>query len=148
MRFQHNDMEHLEARLAAVPRNSSKLVIADAVFSMDGDIIDLPKIVELCKKYGAWLMIDEAHSVGVLGATGRGIEEYFGMQDVIDINHFQNLQDRLNEINCFPSSIIDNDGKPGERSISVACMPHSSNQAAHDMPGGKRPTDSCRAIIV
>jgi 8-amino-7-oxononanoate synthase len=85
MRFQHNDMEHLEARLAAVPGNSSKLVIADAVFSMDGDIIDLPKIVELCKKYGAWLMIDEAHSVGVLGATGRGIEEHFGMQDVIDI---------------------------------------------------------------
>jgi 7-keto-8-aminopelargonate synthetase-like enzyme len=60
-------------------------VIADAVFSMDGDVIDLPKVVELCRRYGAYLMIDEAHSVGVLGATGRGIEEHFGMQGAIDI---------------------------------------------------------------
>jgi len=59
--------------------------VADAVFSMDGDVLDLPKTVELCKKYHAWLMIDEAHSVGVLGKTGRGIEEHFGLGDVIDI---------------------------------------------------------------
>ena len=52
---------------------------------MDGDIIDLPKVVELCQKYNAWLMIDEAHSVGVLGETGSGIEEYFGLDGVIDI---------------------------------------------------------------
>ncbi len=84
-RFKHNDMEHLEAMLKNVPADVSKLVIADAVFSMDGDIIDLPKTVTLCKKYGAWLMIDEAHSVGVLGKTGRGIEEHFGLNDVIDI---------------------------------------------------------------
>ncbi|MBN2500952.1 MAG: aminotransferase class I/II-fold pyridoxal phosphate-dependent enzyme [Anaerolineales bacterium] len=85
VRFRHNDMQHLEERLADAPAGSAKLVIADAVFSMDGDIIDLPKVVSLCRKYGAWLMIDEAHSVGVLGATGRGIEEHFGMPDVIDI---------------------------------------------------------------
>lgn len=84
-RFRHNDMEDLEKRLQQVPAGSSKLVIADAVFSMDGDIIDLPRMVELCKKYDAWLMIDEAHSVGVLGKTGRGIEEHFGLGDVIDI---------------------------------------------------------------
>jgi 7-keto-8-aminopelargonate synthetase-like enzyme len=59
--------------------------VSDAVFSMDGDIIDLPKVVELCQKYGAWLMIDEAHSVGVLGDTGSGIEEHFGMGDVVDV---------------------------------------------------------------
>ena len=52
---------------------------------MDGDIIDFPKVVELCEKYQAWLMIDEAHSVGVLGETGRGIEEHFGMEGTIDI---------------------------------------------------------------
>ena len=52
---------------------------------MDGDIIDFPKVVELCKKYGAWLMIDEAHSVGVLGKKGTGIEEHFGMEGTIDI---------------------------------------------------------------
>ena len=84
-RFKHNDMEHLETMLKNVPDGASKLVISDSVFSMDGDIIDLPKVVELCKKYNAWLMMDEAHSVGVLGKTGTGIEEHFGLGDVIDI---------------------------------------------------------------
>lgn len=84
-RFRHNDMEHLEGLLANSPADVSKLVIADSVFSMDGDIIDLPKIVELSRKYNAWLMIDEAHSVGVLGEKGTGIEEHFGLGDVIDI---------------------------------------------------------------
>ena len=84
-RFRHNDMDHLEGLLKNAPADVAKLVIADSVFSMDGDIIDLPRIVELSKKYNAWLMIDEAHSVGVLGKTGTGIEEHFGMGDVIDI---------------------------------------------------------------
>jgi 8-amino-7-oxononanoate synthase len=84
-RFRHNDMADLEKRLEQVPGDRAKLVISDAVFSMDGDIIDLPAMVKLCKKYGAWLMIDEAHSVGVLGKTGRGIEEHFGLEDAIDI---------------------------------------------------------------
>ena len=84
-RFRHNDMEHLEGLLKNAPPEVAKLVIADSVFSMDGDIIDLPKVVELSKKYGAWLMIDEAHSVGVLGKKGTGIEEHFGLGDVIDI---------------------------------------------------------------
>ena len=85
MRFKHNDMQALEERLKQLPTDVTRLVIADAVFSMDVDIIDLPKVVELCNKYQAWLMIDEAHSVGVLGKTGRGIEEHFGMQGAIDI---------------------------------------------------------------
>jgi glycine C-acetyltransferase len=84
-RFRHNDMAHLEGLLKNAPADVSKLVVADSVFSMDGDIIDFPKIVELCKKYNAWLMIDEAHSVGVLGKTGTGIEEHFNMYDSIDI---------------------------------------------------------------
>ncbi len=84
-RFRHNDMAHLENLLANAPADVAKLVIADSVFSMDGDIIDLPKVLELTKKYNAWLMIDEAHSVGVLGEKGTGIEEYFGLGDVIDI---------------------------------------------------------------
>jgi 7-keto-8-aminopelargonate synthetase-like enzyme len=60
-------------------------VVADAVFSMDGDIINLPEMHRLCRKYGAMLMVDEAHSLGVLGKTGHGIEEHFGMKDAIDI---------------------------------------------------------------
>jgi 8-amino-7-oxononanoate synthase len=85
LRFKHNDMEALEDRLKQIPSDAARMVIADAVFSMDGDLIDLPRVVELCKKYNAWLMIDEAHSVGVLGKTGRGIEEHFGLDGVVDI---------------------------------------------------------------
>jgi glycine C-acetyltransferase len=86
LRFRHNDMEALEQRLQQIPDGAAKVVVSDSVFSMDGDIIDFPRVVELCRQYGAWLMIDEAHSVGVLGKTGRGIEEYFGMEGAIDIN--------------------------------------------------------------
>jgi 8-amino-7-oxononanoate synthase len=84
-RFRHNEMDDLEHRLQQVPNGVAKLVVADAVFSMDGDVIDFPRVVALCKKYNAWLMIDEAHSVGVLGKTGRGIEEHFDIWDSIDI---------------------------------------------------------------
>jgi glycine C-acetyltransferase len=85
VRFRHNDMEMLEDRLQQAPDGAAKLVIADAVFSMDGDVIDFPRMVELCRRYNAWLMIDEAHSLGVLGKTGKGIEEHFNMPGVIDI---------------------------------------------------------------
>ena len=84
-RFKHNDMEDLERLLKLAPENVTKLVIADAVFSMDGDIFNLPVASKLCKKYGAILMIDEAHSIGVLGKNGHGIEEYFNLDNVIDV---------------------------------------------------------------
>ncbi|HSR21093.1 MAG TPA: aminotransferase class I/II-fold pyridoxal phosphate-dependent enzyme [Anaerolineales bacterium] len=84
-RFKHNDIADLENRLKLVPDDATRLVIVDAVFSMDGDVIDLPGVVEVCRRHGAYLMVDEAHSVGVLGATGRGIEEHFGLEDGIDI---------------------------------------------------------------
>jgi len=86
VRFRHNDMDHLEKRLSEVAGNGRILVVADAVFSMDGDIINLPEVSRLCKQYGAYLMLDEAHSIGVLGETGHGIEEYFDMSpDTVDI---------------------------------------------------------------
>lgn len=85
LRFRHNDMDALERRLQKAGQGAAKLVVADAVFSMDGDIVDFPMMVKLCQKYNAWLMIDEAHSVGVLGKTGRGIEEHFGLDGTIDI---------------------------------------------------------------
>jgi 8-amino-7-oxononanoate synthase len=85
VRFRHNDMQDLETRLGEAPSQAAKLVVIDAVFSMDGDIIDLPSVVELCRKHDAWLMVDEAHSIGVLGKTGRGIEEHFGMEGAVDI---------------------------------------------------------------
>ncbi len=85
-RFRHNDMDHFERRLREANPDGRILVIADAVFSMDGDIINLPEMSRLCKKYGAYLMIDEAHSVGVIGKTGHGIEEHFDLPpDTVDI---------------------------------------------------------------
>ncbi len=87
VRFDHNDMEALEKALFKAPKDTGKLVVLDAVFSMDGDIINLPEVIHLCRKYKAMLMVDEAHSVGVLGETGHGILEHFGLdnKDGIDI---------------------------------------------------------------
>jgi glycine C-acetyltransferase len=86
VRFRHNDMNHLEACLTDPEHGGRKLVIVDAVFSMDGDVINLPDVSWLCRRYGAMLMVDEAHSLGVLGRTGHGIEEHFGMPpDSVDI---------------------------------------------------------------
>ncbi|HEX9094299.1 MAG TPA: pyridoxal phosphate-dependent aminotransferase family protein [Coriobacteriia bacterium] len=83
--YRHNDMAHLEKLLAeARGQYSTMLVVADSVFSMDGDIMDLPATRALCDRFGARLMVDEAHSVGSLGATGHGIEEHFGMPGSID----------------------------------------------------------------
>jgi 8-amino-7-oxononanoate synthase len=82
--FQHNDLDSL-AELLAQAGHGRTLVVVDAVFSMDGDIIDLPGVVDLCKKFGALLMVDEAHSLGVLGQTGRGVQEHFHL-DAGDID--------------------------------------------------------------
>ncbi|MFO0915160.1 MAG: aminotransferase class I/II-fold pyridoxal phosphate-dependent enzyme [Pirellulales bacterium] len=83
--FRHNDPESLE-QLLRQSAGRRTLVVVDAVFSMDGDIAKLPEIVSLCKRYRALLMVDEAHSLGVLGAGGRGIQEHFDLpHDAIDI---------------------------------------------------------------
>jgi glycine C-acetyltransferase len=88
VRFEHNDMAALEEALGSISKGGVKLVVADAVFSMDGDIINLPEVIRLCRKFKALLMIDEAHSLGVLGKKGHGIEEHFGIdpaEGLIDI---------------------------------------------------------------
>lgn len=85
-RFKHNDMDHLDFLLQGIQSERKKLVVVDAVFSMDGDIINLPEVVNICEKHHALLMVDEAHSLGVLGKMGRGIDEYFNLAaDCIDI---------------------------------------------------------------
>jgi 8-amino-7-oxononanoate synthase len=86
VRFRHNDMVHLEKCLQDPAHPGKRLVIVDGVYSMDGDIVNLPEVSRLCREYGATLMVDEAHSVGVLGETGHGIEEHFGLPaDAVDI---------------------------------------------------------------
>jgi 8-amino-7-oxononanoate synthase len=83
-RFKHNDMQDLERVLAALPENKGKLVVVDGLYSMEGDIAPLPEIVPLCKKYGARLMVDDAHGIGVLG-KGRGTGAHFGMTKDVDL---------------------------------------------------------------
>ena len=85
VRYHHNDMDELERRLAAVPDKAGKLIVTDGVFSMGGDICNLPEIVRLAKKYGARVMVDDAHGLGVLGNGGRGTADYFGLSDDVDI---------------------------------------------------------------
>jgi len=83
-RFPHNDVEALERALAGLPEEAGKLVIVDGVFSMGGDIAPLPDLIAVCRKYGARLMVDDAHSVGVL-ADGRGTAAHFGVTDQVDL---------------------------------------------------------------
>jgi 8-amino-7-oxononanoate synthase len=84
--FRHNRMDKLEKMLQrAAEDGGGVLVIVDGVFSMEGDVCDLPRIVELCKGYGARLMVDEAHGAGVLGARGAGACELFGLEDEVDL---------------------------------------------------------------
>ena len=85
LRYKHNDMEDLERKLASVPKESGILIVTDGVFSMSGDICNLPVISKLAKKFNARVMVDDAHGLGVLGKHGRGTGEYFDMEDDIDI---------------------------------------------------------------
>lgn len=86
VRYKHNDMKDLERQLKSHANTSGgKLIVSDGVFSMEGDIVKLPKIIELAKKYDARIMIDDAHSCGVLGKTGSGTGEHFGLENGIDL---------------------------------------------------------------
>ncbi len=84
-KYKHNDMADLERLLASLSPDQGKLIVVDGVFSMEGDIADLPGIVPLAKKYKARIMVDDAHGIGVLGANGRGTAEHFGLEKDIDI---------------------------------------------------------------
>jgi 8-amino-7-oxononanoate synthase len=85
LRYKHSDMADLERVLQKVPETAGCLIVTDGVFSMGGDIAKLPEIVTLAKKYGARVMVDDAHGLGVLGEGGRGTASYFGLEDQVDI---------------------------------------------------------------
>jgi 8-amino-7-oxononanoate synthase len=85
LKYKHNDMEALEKELAKCDPEKIKVIVADGVFSMEGDVANVPKMVELSKKYNASIMIDEAHSLGVFGEEGRGICNHFGLDKDIDL---------------------------------------------------------------
>lgn len=85
LRYKHNDMEDLERILQKLPKDSVKLIVVDGVFSMEGDVANLPKIIELKKKYNCSVMVDEAHGLGVFGKQGRGVCDHFGLTDEVDL---------------------------------------------------------------
>ncbi len=85
VKFKHNDMESLETQLKKCDSDKVKLIVVDGVFSMEGDIANLPEIVRLAQKYNANVMVDEAHGLGVLGHLGRGTCDHFGVIDHVDL---------------------------------------------------------------
>lgn len=85
LRYRHANMDDLEAKLRAVPESAGCLIVTDGVFSMGGDIAKLPEICELASKYGARVMVDDAHGLGVIGEGGRGTASHFGLEDMVDV---------------------------------------------------------------
>jgi 8-amino-7-oxononanoate synthase len=84
-KFRHNDMAHLAKKLQNTPDEKGKLIVVDGVFSMEGDLAPLPQIVELKRRYGARVMVDDAHGLGVFGENGRGTPEHFGVESDVDL---------------------------------------------------------------
>ncbi|MEE9189913.1 MAG: aminotransferase class I/II-fold pyridoxal phosphate-dependent enzyme [Candidatus Neomarinimicrobiota bacterium] len=85
IRFKHNNIEDLEKRLASIGKEKGCFLVADGIFSMEGDIFNLPEVVKINKKYNARIMIDDAHSTGVLGPNGEGTAAHFGLVDDVDL---------------------------------------------------------------
>lgn len=85
LKFPHNDTAALEKRLALAPIDAPKLIVVDGIYSMEGDLAPLPALVELCRKYDASLMVDDAHGLGVVGECGRGTANHFGLTDSVDL---------------------------------------------------------------
>lgn len=85
LKFAHNDMDSLEAKLKVCDRDRVKLIVVDGIFSMEGDIINLPEVVRLADKYNASIMVDDAHSLGVIGEHGTGTASHFGLTDKVDL---------------------------------------------------------------
>jgi 8-amino-7-oxononanoate synthase len=85
LKFDHNNMESLEEKMSICRPDSIKLIVVDGIFSMEGDIANLPEIVKLTEKYNASIMIDDAHGIGVIGKNGRGTASHFGLTDKVDL---------------------------------------------------------------
>jgi len=85
LKFKHNNMTSLESKLKICAPESLKLIVVDGIFSMEGDIVKLPEVVELSEKYNATLMVDDAHSIGVLGKNGAGTASHFGFTEKVDL---------------------------------------------------------------
>jgi 8-amino-7-oxononanoate synthase len=85
IKYSHNDMEDLRKKLSRLPEEAAKLIVVDGVFSMEGDLVNLPEIVKIAEEFGANIMVDDAHSLGVIGENGSGTASHFGLTDQVDL---------------------------------------------------------------
>lgn len=130
-RFRHNDLADLERVLGLLPENAGKLVVVDGLFSMEGDIAPLPEIIPIVKKYGARLMVDDAHAIGVLGG-GRGTAAHFGLTDQVDLimSTFSKSFASLGGFIAGDSDVIAYIKHTGRSMIFSASIPPSNAAAA------------------
>jgi 8-amino-7-oxononanoate synthase len=132
LKFAHNDMADLEKRLKTIPTDTIKMIVIDGVFSMEGDICNLPEITRLAKQYQATVMVDDAHSLGVLGKLGRGTADHFGLTNDVDLI-MSTFSKSLASVGGFIASnkeIIDYLKHHARSIIFSASMPPSAAAAA------------------
>jgi len=131
-RFKHNDVRDLERVLSGLASKSAKLVVVDGLYSMEGDIAPLPDIVRLCKEYGARLLVDDAHGIGVLGTRGAGASEALGVEDQVDLvmGTFSKSFASLGGFIAGPKSVMDYLRHHARAMIFSASMTPSSVAAA------------------
>lgn len=133
LRYNHEDMDDLEKQLKSVDDNKGKLVIIDGVFSMEGNIASLPQIQGLCEKYGARLVVDDAHSIGILGPGGKGTSHHFGLEKETDliVGTFSKTLASVGGFSVGDAKVIDFIKHFGRSVIFSASLPPASVAAAH-----------------
>jgi len=131
-KYLHNDMADLEKKLTNISSEKGKMIVVDGVFSMEGDTAKLPEIVELKNRYGARLMVDDAHGIGVFGDNGRGTPEHFGLEDEVDLvmGTFSKSLATVGGFIAGSSDVIDFIRHEARSAIFSAAPPPSSMAAA------------------
>ena len=132
VKYRHNDMIDLDAKLSRISDEKGKLIVVDGVFSMEGDIANLPEIVKLKNQSGSRLFVDDAHSVGVFGSHGRGIAEHFGLEHEVDLvmGTFSKSLATVGGYIAAPSEVVDYIKHHARSGIFSAAMPPSAAAAA------------------
>jgi 8-amino-7-oxononanoate synthase len=115
IKYKHNDMESLERQIRDLPDPSIKLIVVDGIFSMEGDIVNLPEIVRLAKKYSATIIVDDAHAVGVIGENGSGTASHFGLTKDVDFI-----------VGTFSKSLASLGGFVAADNVAIEYMKHHS----------------------
>jgi 8-amino-7-oxononanoate synthase len=131
-KYAHNDMQDLAGKLARAPAGKNKLIVIDGVFSMEGDLADLPTLTQLAAEYGAALMVDDAHGLGVFGEYGRGTPEHFGVEDSVDLamGTFSKSLATVGGFIAGDESVIDYIKHNARSAIFSAALPPASAAAA------------------